>query len=122
MVENSIAIIASSLPALRSMFIGGNTQNPTSSYGKHYELTSDRRKTNDTRTNGHTASNLPIRRTKHTPHDSEDSLVTGGILVEPGSPIVLNESNESSEKGRITVKTTIATHYVNGVEGVTSTV
>ncbi|KAJ4309933.1 hypothetical protein N0V94_008702 [Neodidymelliopsis sp. IMI 364377] len=55
MVEAAIAIIASCLPALRSMLIGGNAQNPTGSYGKHYELTSDRRKTNETRVNGHTA-------------------------------------------------------------------
>ncbi|KAJ4352924.1 hypothetical protein N0V95_003834 [Ascochyta clinopodiicola] len=113
MVETAIAIIASCLPALRSMFIGGNTQNPTSSYGRHYELTSDRRKPNDTRSNAHTASVMSPRRTKHTPNDSEDSLVTGGMSVESNIPIV---SNESGEKGRIHVETTIATHFVEGAE------
>ncbi|KAJ4983122.1 hypothetical protein SVAN01_11386 [Stagonosporopsis vannaccii] len=116
MVETAIAIIASCLPALRSMLIGGNTQNPTSSYGKHYELTSDRRKTNDTRANGHTASVMSPRRTRHTPHDSEDSLVTGGISVESGTPSL------SNEKSGIHVETTIATHYVSGGESAKSAV
>lgn len=116
MVETAIAIIASCLPALRSMLIGGNTQNPTSSYGKHYELTSDRRKTSNLRTNGHTASAVSTRRPRHTPHDSEDSLVTGGISVESGSQAL------SNEKGRIHVETTIATHYVAGGESTKSPV
>ena len=115
MVETAIAIIASCLPALRSMFIGGNTENATSSYGKHYELTSDRRKTNDTR-NGHTTSVMSPRRTRHTTHDSEDSLVTGNMPVESGSPSL------SNEKGRIHVETTIATHYVEDGESAKSAV
>jgi ethanolamine utilization microcompartment shell protein EutS len=119
MVETAIAIIASCLPALRSMFIGGNTQNPTSSYGKHYELTSDRRKTNNTRSDGNTTSVMSPRRTKHTPHDSEDSLVTGDLSVESGSPSL---SNGQGEKGRIHVETTIATHIVEGAETARSAV
>ncbi|KAJ4373478.1 hypothetical protein N0V86_007618 [Didymella sp. IMI 355093] len=104
MVETAIAIIASCLPALRSMFIGGNTQNATSSYGKHYELTSGQRKTQDIR-NGHSVSVMSPRRTRHTPHDSEDSLVTGNMPVESGPPSL------SNEKGGIHVETTIATHF-----------
>ncbi|KAF3039020.1 hypothetical protein E8E12_007244 [Didymella heteroderae] len=103
MVETAIAIIASCLPALRSMFIGGNTQNATSSYGKHYELTSGQRQTNDAR-NGHIASVMSPRRTRHTPHDSEDSLVNGNMPIESSSPSL------SNEKG-IHVQTTIATHF-----------
>lgn len=118
MVETAIAIIAACLPALRAMFIGGNTQNPTSSYGKHYELTSDRRKTNDPRNNGHTASVMTTRRTRHTPHDSEDSLVNGGT-VESGTPSVNNLSNE---KGGIHVQTTFATHFVEEGESTKSPV
>lgn len=117
MVETAIAIIASCLPALRSMLIGGNTQNPSSSYGRHYELTSNQRKTNETRSNGHMASVVSPRRTKHTPHDSEDSLVTGGLSVESGSPSL---SNGLNEKGRIHVETTIATNYVEGAESAKS--
>lgn len=119
MVETAIAIIASCLPALRSMFIGGNTQNPTSSYGRHYELTTDRRKTIDTHSNGNTTSVMSPRRTRHTPHDSEDSLVTGDTTVESGS---LSLSNGQGEKGRIHVETTIATHFVEGAETAKSTV
>lgn len=107
MVETAIALIASCLPALRSMLIGGNTQNVTSTYGKHYELTSDRRKT----MNGHTAS---VMRTKHTPHDSEDSLVTGDVSVQSGT------SRFSNEKNGIHVETTIATHYASGGESAKS--
>ncbi|KAJ8109134.1 hypothetical protein OPT61_g7678 [Boeremia exigua] len=111
MVETAIAIIASCLPALRSMFIGGNTQNATSSYGKHYELTSDRRKTNNTRSNGHTASVISPRKTRHTPHDSEDSLVTDSTSVDAGAQSL------PAEKSGIHVETTIATHYVIGGNG-----
>ncbi|KAI8938694.1 hypothetical protein NX059_004560 [Plenodomus lindquistii] len=114
MVETAIAIIASCLPALRSMLIGGNTQNAASSYGKHYELTSDRRKTNNTGTNGHTVSVMSPRRTRHTPHDSEDSLVTSDIPVQSGTPSL------SNEKDGIHVETTIATHYALGSASVKS--
>merc|ERR1712137_456040 len=102
MVETAIAIIAACLPALRSIFIGGNTQNPSSSYGKHYELTSDRRRTHDPHSNGHTATVLSTRKVMHTPHDSEDSLVA----VESGRPSI---SNVANEKGGIHVQTTFAT-------------
>jgi hypothetical protein len=86
------------------MFLGGNTQNATSSYGKHYELTSGQRKTQNTR-NGHSASIMSPRRTKYTPHDSEDSLVTGNMTAESGPPSL------SNEKSGIHVETTIATHF-----------
>jgi hypothetical protein len=56
------------------------------------------------------------RRTRHTPHDSEDSLVTGNMPVESGSPSL------SNEKGRIHVETTIATHYVEDGESAKSAV
>ncbi|KAH6638844.1 hypothetical protein C7974DRAFT_448580 [Boeremia exigua] len=116
MVETSIAIIASCLPALRSMLIGGNTQNATSSYGKHYELTTDKRKTNAHRLNGHTASVMSPRRTRHSANDSEDSLVTGGISVQSGDPSL------SNDKSGIHVETTIATDYVGGGESTKSAV
>ena len=109
MVETAIAIIASCLPALRQMFFGDNTQNQSSSYGRHYELRSNRRKTNGTLSNGQTTSIAPIRRVKHTPHDSEDSLVTDGMSTKTESP---GCANKSEDKGRIHVETEIATHYI----------
>lgn len=105
MVETAIAIIASCLPALRQMFFGDNTQNQSSSYGKHYELRSNHRKTNGTISNGQSPNIVPKRRMKHTPHDSEDSLVTGDVSTKTESPIF------SKENGRIHVETEIATHY-----------
>jgi hypothetical protein len=52
MVENAIAIIATCLPALRSLIIGtNNTKSSSNSYGKHYELSSARRKANQNRMN-----------------------------------------------------------------------
>lgn len=119
MVENAIAIIASCLPALRSMILGSNTQKGTNSYGKHYELTTDHRKTNNTRANEQPESGLQTRRTKHTPNDSEDSLVTVGMSVEASSPYL---SNGLNEKGGITVETTIATHSLDIAESARSAV
>jgi hypothetical protein len=84
MVETCIAIIATCLPALRSMILGkGTTKGTSNSYGKHYELSSARRKTTENRL---TASyNAGV----HSTHDhrsrangSEDSLVSDGLLVD----------------------------------------
>ena len=50
MVENAIAIIGTCLPALRSLIVGTSNANSSSnSYGKHYELSSARRKANQNR-------------------------------------------------------------------------
>lgn len=88
------------------MLLGGNTQNATSSYGKHYELTSDRRKI-EAQSGSHTTSNIQARRAKHTANDSEDSLVTGGESIEVPSGAM----SFSNDKNGINVKTTIAMHY-----------
>lgn len=56
------------------------------------------------------------RMIRHTPHDSEDSLVTGNMPVESGSPSL------SIEKGRIRVETTIATHHNEDGENAKSAV
>ncbi|KAF2020340.1 hypothetical protein BU24DRAFT_360743 [Aaosphaeria arxii CBS 175.79] len=92
MVETTIAIIVSCLPALRAMILG-NTQHDTSSYGKHYELSSARRRTNDNRMNLHMSGGLQTQRTKNNPHGSEDSLVTGKLSVTSGLG-VLPEPND----------------------------
>lgn len=86
MVETSIAIIASCLPALRSMIIGGSTNDP-SSYGKHYELNSARHRTMDPNRLGGSggvisaSSDSRTNKLHHNPNGSEDSLVKAGLSV-----------------------------------------
>ncbi|KAF9738974.1 hypothetical protein PMIN06_007761 [Paraphaeosphaeria minitans] len=86
MVETAIAIIAACLPALRTMIIGGSTNGP-SSYGKHYELSSARRKTMDPNHLGASggvisgASGSRTNKSHHNPNGSEDSLVKAGLSV-----------------------------------------
>ena len=85
MVETAIAIIAACLPALRSMIIGGSTNGP-SSYGKHYELSSTRRKTLDPNRLGaggviSSVSGSRMNKSHHNPNGSEDSLVKAGLSV-----------------------------------------
>jgi hypothetical protein len=87
MVETAIAIVAACLPALRSMVLGNTTSGP-SSYGKHYELSSARRRTMDPNRLGvgggvvsATASGARMHKPHHNPNGSEDSLVTSGLSV-----------------------------------------
>lgn len=86
MIETSIAIIAACLPALRNIIIGGSTNDP-SSYGKHYELSSARRRTLDPNRLGvgggviSSASGSRVNRSHHNPNGSEDSLVKAGLSV-----------------------------------------
>ena len=85
MIETAIAIIAACLPALRQMLIGGSTQG-ASSYGKHYELGSARRKTADNHLGvssaNKTGSSTATAHSKgHNPNGSEDSLVAAGLSV-----------------------------------------
>lgn len=105
MVETSIAIIAACLPALRSMVIGGSTNGP-SSYGKHYELSSARRRTMDPSRLGvgsgivsGSASGSHTKKSHHNPNGSEDSLVTSGLSV------------GLDGRGKIRVDTTIEATY-----------
>ncbi|OAK99622.1 hypothetical protein IQ06DRAFT_337084 [Phaeosphaeriaceae sp. SRC1lsM3a] len=80
MVETSIAIIATCLPALRTMIIGSNTSKGASNtYGKHYELSSARRKANENRlTSGNVSGGLHSHVTRHQANGSEDSLFSDG--------------------------------------------
>ena len=109
MVETTIAIIASCLPALRSMVIGGST-NGASSYGKHYELGSARRKTADNRLGASignvtaTSSATGHAKRKHNPNGSEDSLVAAGLSV------------GLDGRGKIRVDTKIEAMYEDGDE------
>lgn len=83
MIETAIAIIAACLPALRQMIIGGSTQG-ASSYGKHYELGSARRKTADNLgvSGGNVTGTSSATHSKgHNPNGSEDSLVAAGLSV-----------------------------------------
>ncbi|KAI1261628.1 hypothetical protein F5Y18DRAFT_440267 [Xylariaceae sp. FL1019] len=97
MVETAIAIIASCLPALRSVFLGKKTQTGTSAYGKHYELSSVQRGVQ--RSRGTTtvigASNNGL--------DSEDELVKGD-RPSPGESGVDWNSNDKSIRVDTTVQ------------------
>jgi hypothetical protein len=110
MIETAIAIIATCLPALRSMILGTNntTKDASNSYGRHYELSSARRKASGNRL---TASNQ-ISGGLHSTHDtrnrangSEDSLFT-----DPPSDQVGGVEQFVSGKG-ITVNTQIETMF-----------
>lgn len=106
MIETCIAIIVACLPALRSVILG-NTTHDASSYGKHYELGSARRRTNENRltASGNTSGMLNNSRS-HThisrsrdPNGSEDSLVASGLSV------------GLDGQAKIRVDTTIETNY-----------
>ncbi|KAI4955674.1 hypothetical protein J4E91_001535 [Alternaria rosae] len=110
MIETAIAIIATCLPALRSMILGTNntTKDSANSYGRHYELSSARRKASGNRL---TASNQ-ISGGLHSTHDtrnrangSEDSLFT-----DPPSDQIGGVEQFVSGKG-ITVNTQIETMF-----------
>lgn len=97
MVENAIAIIATSLPALRTMILGAGTSKGNShSYGRHYELSSARRKADANRL---TALNESGEISGHRANGSEDSLFSND------PPLSL------AEAGKITVNTRIETNF-----------
>jgi hypothetical protein len=105
MVENAIAIIATCLPALRTMILGKNTtQGESNTYGKHYELSSARRKANENRlTASHHNSRLhSTHNTRNRANGSEDSLFSDGHLDQPG---------EQQAAGKIVVNTQIQTMF-----------
>jgi hypothetical protein len=105
MVENAIAIIATCLPALRSMILGTNSSKATSNaYGKHYELSSAQRKANENRlgSSNVTGGVHSTNDTRHRAHGSEESLFSDG-------------SSEGQQvehaAGKIIVNTQIQTMY-----------
>jgi hypothetical protein len=100
MVESAIAIIATCLPALRSMILGKNTTNGASnSYGKHYELSSARRKTTENRlTASYNAGIHSTQGNRSRANGSEDSLVSDDVPL----PV---------EPNKITVNTQIQTMF-----------
>jgi hypothetical protein len=107
MIETAIAIIATCLPALRSMVLGTNTtKGDSNSYGRHYELSSARRKARENRLH----SSNQISGGLHSAHGtgnratgSEDSLFSDGHL---------GEGEVRPEK--ITVNTQIETCFEDG--------
>ncbi|KAF2830752.1 hypothetical protein CC86DRAFT_367438 [Ophiobolus disseminans] len=104
MIETAIAIIATCLPALRSMILGTDTTKDNSnSYGRHYELSSARRKANHNRLNAsHASGGLQSAHDKRNrAHGSEDSLFSDGHL----GPEVERPA------GKITVNTQIETMF-----------
>jgi hypothetical protein len=104
MIETAIAIIATCLPALRSMVLGTNTTKGNSnSYGRHYELSSARRKANENRLNlDHPSSGLhSTHNTRNRANGSEDSLFSDGHL----------QAGDERAVGKITVNTQIETMF-----------
>jgi hypothetical protein len=81
MIETAIAIIATCLPALRSMILGTNntSKDASTSYGRHYELSSARRRASGNRLNPSsqiTGGLHSTHDTRHRANGSEDSLFT----------------------------------------------
>jgi len=114
MIETAIAIIATCLPALRSMILGTNsTKASSNSYGRHYELSSARRKANENRQNTSThvsSGNKPSTRGTHNrANGSEDSLFSDRGLEELG--VVVVGANTPATTGKITVNTQIDTMF-----------
>jgi hypothetical protein len=97
MIETAIAIIATCLPALRSMVLGTNTtKGESNSYGRRYELSAARRKAqlhSSQVTEGHSCHARA--------NGSEDSLF---------SPVVDGER----DPGKIKVDTQIETSFEDG--------
>ena len=117
MIETAIAIIATCLPALRSMILGTNTTKGSShSYGgRHYELSSARRKASENRLNtpGNTrqTSSTGGLQSHSRANGSEDSLFSDGSL----------SAAETGNAGKgITVNTQIQTTFETGRRDSTS--
>lgn len=114
MIETAIAIIATCLPALRSMILGTNsTKASSNSYGRHYELSSARRKANENRLNTSThvsSGNMPSTRGTHNrANGSEDSLFSDRGLEELGVVSGGGVGHPPATAGKITVNTQIST-------------
>ncbi|KAH3934230.1 hypothetical protein HBH98_041040 [Parastagonospora nodorum] len=108
MIETAIAIIATCLPALRSMVLGTGTSKGTSknSYGRHYELSSARRVANENRLTASHANSGGLHsshNTRNRANGSEDSLFSDGHLQQPG--------DVHAVPGKITVNTQIETMF-----------
>jgi hypothetical protein len=107
MIETAIATIATCLPALRSMVLGTNTtKGDSNSYGRHYELSSARRKASDNRLHATDQNSGGLHSTHATgnrANGSEDSLFSDGHL----------EEGEVGP-GKITVNTQVETCFEDG--------
>jgi hypothetical protein len=105
MIETAIAIIATCLPALRSMVLGTNTtKGDSNSYGRHYELSNAGRKA---KVNHLTASHATSgAHSSHNPRSrangSEDSLFSDNHL---------QAGNGDVADGKIVVDTQIDTMF-----------
>ncbi|KAH8593824.1 hypothetical protein B0O99DRAFT_713211 [Bisporella sp. PMI_857] len=99
MIETAIAIIATCLPALRTLFLGNLSRMGTYSNGQHYELSSAGR--NRAHQSGITSSRVVGGQRKA--NDSEDELVKEERSVSAPS---LGDSGDQIAKGGIMVNTT----------------
>lgn len=104
MIETAIAIIATCLPALRSMILGANTTKDSShpnTYGRHDELSNAQSRANESRLHPSHVSSGQVRRKAN---GSEDSLFSDGELQDVGELM-------GPGKGGITVDTRIETRF-----------
>jgi flagellar basal body L-ring protein FlgH len=104
MVETAIAIIATCLPALRTMILGKNSTKGTNSYGKHYELSSARRKTAENRL----TANPNHGRTQNTQISQNRANGSEDSLFSDGQPAGLGDIQTTN---KITVNTQIETMF-----------
>jgi hypothetical protein len=94
MVETAVAIIATCLPALRTLILGHISRVGTTSAGRHYELSS-RRPGNGTQREAYSVGGT------RKGHDSEDELVKEGASVSSTGII----ANDGLSRHGITVAT-----------------
>jgi hypothetical protein len=117
MIETAIAIIATCLPALRSIVLGTNTtKGDSKSYGRHYELSLAHRKTNENRL----TSNQISGRLSST-HDTAGAR-TNGSEDSLFSPVVEGHAQPGVEHapGKIVVNTQIETSFEDGLSTASS--
>lgn len=132
MIETAIAIIATCLPALRSMILGTNTTKASSnSYGRHYELSSARRRASSNRLNTSHIGGGTSNNGDNASHQTSSTAVGGGGLRSHHNRANGSEdslfSDSSLERGYvaeagkgITVNTQIETMFEDGRSDSTS--
>ncbi|TDZ35267.1 hypothetical protein C8035_v009789 [Colletotrichum spinosum] len=115
MIETAVAIIAASLPALRTLFLGHTSTAGTNSNYGHYELSSagvDRTR----RTQQSRITTTVVGGTRNMDNDSEDELVKeAGRLVPSTTQGHLTPTGD--QNSGISVSTTFQVHHDTNEEG-----
>ncbi|KJK77131.1 hypothetical protein H634G_07552 [Metarhizium anisopliae BRIP 53293] len=111
MIETAVAIIASCLPPLRTLFIGPASSVGTKSTRGHYELSSGGHH-RSWRTNRGRSTIDVMGGTRSKDNSSEDNLVN-----DLGAPVASASASTSGKTGEIKVNTTFQVHYGRDDEG-----